>query len=102
MRQDYRAPDESLSALLSADFARVLLADPLLSRDFFDLLTPYDHLPVVLKTLERIHSDNATVFRDYQELALAIALVFDVPPPPQWPHGQVSARQLPRELGDPL
>ena len=34
-------------------------------------------------------------------LALAIAVVYDVPPPPDWPHGQVSALALPRKLPPP-
>src|SRR5690606_11617703 len=36
------------------------------------------------------------------QLALAIALVSDVPPPPDWPHRQVSPRVLPRRLPAPL
>jgi hypothetical protein len=34
-------------------------------------------------------------------LALAIAVVYDVPPPPDWPHGQVSPEALPRRFPRP-
>ncbi len=34
-------------------------------------------------------------------LALAIAVVYDVPAPPDWPHGQVSAVSFPRQLPAP-
>lgn len=102
MPRNYAAPAEPLSAVLTADFAVALLGDREFSLSFFDQLTPYDYLPRVLAILDTLHSADPATFAEYQELALAIALVFDVPPPPQWPHGQVAAALLPRQLPDPV
>src|SRR4029078_12304619 len=37
----------------------------------------------------------------YDDLALAIALVYDLPPPPDWPHGQATDAAFPRQLPAP-
>ncbi|MCF3652172.1 hypothetical protein [Synoicihabitans lomoniglobus] len=102
MARDYDPPSRALSAMVSPQFFVNLISDRELSRSFFDLLTPYDYLPGVLAILDRLYQDDPADFVAYQELALAIALVFDVPPPPHWPHGQVSPELLPRTLPEPL
>ena len=100
MKHAYEMPAEPLSTAISQSFFIRLVADAALSRDLFDLLSPYDFLPGVLGTLERLHAADAALFAQYQQLALAIALVYDVPPPPQWPHAQVSAGKLSRQRAD--
>jgi hypothetical protein len=55
----------------------------------------------VLAILEQLHAANPKVFGEYAQLALAIALVYDVPPPTSWPHGQVPERLLSRQQQDP-
>lgn len=87
---------EPLSALISAECAVALVGDAAFSRSFFDQLTPYDFLPKVLQTLDLLYRADSDRFQQYEQLALAIALVFDVPPPPHWPHSQVSAALLSR------
>lgn len=66
------------------------------SAEFFSLLAPVDFVPRVFSILNEIYLDDSTRFQEYASLALAIAVVYDVPPPPDWPHAQVSARALPR------
>ena len=102
MASSYELPARPLSATISRAFFVRLVADAEFSRDFFDLLSPYDFLPEVLPILETLHAADPARFADYAQLALAIALVSDVPPPPQWPHGQVSAEKLSRLRPDPL
>lgn len=102
MRRDLSPPDLPLSVIVSGEFVSAVMIDTDFSSSFFQLLSPYDYLPHVLGILDRIYSTDATAFGQYQQLALAIALVFDVPPPPHWPHGQVSAQLISRKQQDPL
>jgi len=102
MRIEYDPPAAPLSALLRADFVTAMIVDSDISNSFFYLLTPYDYLPGVLSILDHLQDNEPEAFAEYAQLALAIALVYDVPPPPQWPHGQVSERLLSRQLRDPL
>src|SRR5581483_6473185 len=78
-----------------------LLANPDFSAEFFSLLSPCDLLPNSLGILSELQARNPEKFSRYANLALAIALVYDVPPPPNWPHSQVSSTVLPRRLPAP-
>lgn len=102
MRTEYSPPEEPLSALLEVEFVTALISDAEFSSAFFYLLTPYDYLPEVLMILNRLYQHDPDLFERYAQLALATALVHDMPPPPDWPHGQVSAAQLSRTPRDPL
>lgn len=98
-RYDYRPG--SLAALLNRELQLALLGNAALAEEFFTLLSPVDSAPAVLAILQQIHLAEPALFGDYGSLALAIAVVYDVPPPPSWPHGQVSAALLPRRLPPP-
>lgn len=91
----------SLSAQLPRELQQVLLGNAALSEEFFTLLSPVDNQWEVLGILQKLHAAEPASFSDYGSLALAIAVVYDVPPPPNWPHGQVSATLLPRHLPPP-
>lgn len=91
----------SLSAQLSRELQVSLLGNAALAEEFFTLLSPVDSPPEVLAILQRIYKAEPVLFADYGSLALAIAVVYDVPPTPNWPHGQVSAALLPRKLPPP-
>lgn len=91
----------SLSAQLSRELQLVLLGHAALSEEFFTLLSPVDRTSEALAILQRIHTAEPALFTDYGSLALAIAVVYDVPPTPNWPHGQVSATLLSRQLPPP-
>lgn len=95
-------PPSSLSAILGDDTTLALIENVEFSRSLFDLLTPYDNLPEVLRTLDQLYRADPALFKRYEQLALAIAVVFDVPPPPRWPHGQVSERLLSRKRPEAL
>ncbi|HEY0944861.1 MAG TPA: hypothetical protein VGD81_06320 [Opitutaceae bacterium] len=102
MRRRYDVPDAPLSACVSPQLGAWLLENRAFSRAFFDLVSPYDYMPAVLGVLDTLHAADVSLFSNYTSLALAIAVVYDVPPPPGWPHGQVDARLVPRRLPDPL
>ena len=95
-------PDLPLSGQFSPELTAWLLGDRAFSAAFFDQLSPYDYLPQALAILRQLHAADARRFASYGQLALAIALVYDSPPPPDWPHGQVTTQALPRRLPRPL
>lgn len=94
-------PDEPLARMISAETGAWLLGDREFSEAFFNLVTQYDLMPGVLGVLQSLRDADARKFSDYRQLALAVALVYDSPPPAQWPHWQVSADVLPRRLPPP-
>ncbi len=51
--------------------------------------------------LDSLYTADPARVADYSGLAIAIAVVYDLPPPPGWPHFQVSERSLPRQLPTP-
>jgi hypothetical protein len=93
------------NAVLAARWSRELhlfaLGSFSFSEEFFTNFQPVDNPVEVLSILQRLYGANPARFADYQSLAIAIAVVYDVPPPPSWPHGQVSAAALPRKLPAP-
>jgi hypothetical protein len=66
------------------------------------LVQTVDYLPRVFEILSELHQNDRVTFETYASLALAIAVVYDVPPPPDWPHAQVSETELKREWADPV
>lgn len=101
MARSYEPRPGSLAAAMSPELQLALLGNAAFSEEFFTLLSPVDNPPQVLAILQQIYAQEPALFADYQNLALAIAVVYDVPPPPLWPHGQVDARVLPRRLPPP-
>lgn len=91
----------SLAGQVSPELQLQLLGNPALSEEFFQLVEPLDRLSEVLAVLQKLQATQPALFGEYGSLALAIAVVHDVPPPPYWPHGQVSAALLPRHLPAP-
>lgn len=57
-----------------------------------------DNLPRVFEILDEIWRSDSDAFKKYTNLALALAVVFDTPPPASWPHSQVSEKILPRKF----
>lgn len=101
MAASYEQHPGSLSAGLTRELQLALLGNPALSEEFFLLLKPVDNASEVLAILQKIHRQDAALFANFPSLALAIAVVYDVPPSPNWPHGQVSVVALPRKLPAP-
>ncbi|CAM2792771.1 hypothetical protein [Rariglobus hedericola] len=98
----FSLPDEEIAQLLSAETRGWLLGDKAFSESFFNLLTPYDCLPQVMRIVQTLRDSDARLFSEYSQLAIAIALVYDESPPSYWPHWQVSEKTLPRRLPAPL
>jgi hypothetical protein len=90
-----------LAGAMSAELQLWVLGAPGFSAEFFSLLSPVDFVPRVLAILNELFRADPVRFRAYAGLALALAVVYDVPPPPVWPHGQVSEEALPRKFPAP-
>jgi hypothetical protein len=102
MPPEYALRPGSLSAQVSRELQLALLGNAAMSEEFFTLISPVDNPAEVLSVLQRIHDAEPGLWADYGSLALAVAVVYDTPPTPYWPHGQVSATLLPRTLPDPV
>ncbi|MES2693778.1 MAG: hypothetical protein V4773_09925, partial [Verrucomicrobiota bacterium] len=102
MGRNITARAQPISSVLTYEVQSWLVSNLAFSTEFFGLLTPVDHLPRVFEILNELYRRDPAKFKEYPSLALAIALVYDVPPPPNWPHPQVSAHALPRAFGDPI
>ena len=87
-----------LGAAITPELQAWLVGHADFSVEFFAVLSPVDYVPNVLRILDEIHFRDPARFSSYAHLALALAVVYDVPPPPGWPHQQVTAAALPREF----
>ena len=101
MASRYELTARPLAAAVTPGLQTWLMGNAAFSAEFFSLLSPVDYVPRVLEILSELHRRDPARFRSYANLALAIAVVYDVPPPPYWPHGQVTAAALPRKLPEP-
>ena len=101
MATEYLVSYEPLSSSLSPECQNWVIRRREFTEEFFSLLQPVDYVPEVFRILSELHRHDASKFETYASLALAIALVYDVPPPPDWPHGQVSSAKLKRQWPDP-
>ena len=97
----YAPEQERLGQYLSPDLKTWLLEHPDFSGQFFALRSPVDYLPKVFSILNELQQREAARFARYASLALAIAVVYDLPPPPDWPHGQVYPASFPRRQPAP-
>ena len=101
IRENYRPGDRPIGINLSAGMKDWVLSNEPFSEQFFSLIKPLDNLPVVFGILEGLRRRDPAKFERYSSLALAIAVVYDVPPPPWWPHHQVPEALLSRKLPNP-
>jgi hypothetical protein len=102
MPLNYVLPTGSLSGELAPELQRWLVGNVPFSQEFFATVSEQDNPIELLAILQKIHTSSAANFADYVSLALAIAIVYDTPPPPDWPHGQVNSTLLPRRLPEPV
>ena len=98
---DYQPSKRPIGINLSPEMKHWVLSNQAFSEEFFSILQPVDKLPTVFAILEGLHRRDPAKFARYSSLALAIAVVYDVPPPPWWPHVQVSPEALSRKLPNP-
>ena len=101
MPHRYETRNVPLGAAIAPEMQAWLLGNAAFANEFFAVLSPLDYLPGVFRILNELYGRDPARFRTYANLALAIAVVYDVPPPPDWPHGQVTEEALPRKFPPP-
>jgi tetratricopeptide (TPR) repeat protein len=87
-----------LSSVLDAGAIRDFLSDRAFSRALFSTVSEDDYLPAVLSNLASIRKAHPSLWREYRNLAVAIAVVSDAALPEHWPHHQVEATRVPGEF----
>jgi len=95
------ATDRPLGDLAPPELRAYVMGSQDFSDQFFTMLSPLDHPIMVIHTLTGLWQRNPADFQEYANLAIAIAVVYDVPPPSAWPHRQVSSQALPHGLLPP-
>ena len=73
-----------------------------LIRAYLENIKKEDRRGQVLDILSKMQALSSQEVKDLPALAVAIALVFDQPFPANWPHHQVPASAVPREVVDPV
>jgi hypothetical protein len=97
----YNPTDQPIGKNLSPELQDWLLSNQEFSEEFFSILKTVDKVPRVFAILQELYSRDPEKFARYSSLALAISVVYDVPPPDIWPHHQVTDEALSRKLQDP-
>ncbi len=90
-----------LSDVAGKSLAIEAMAEPSFLRSFFANCDDRDFFPLVLKNLRSIREAYPTKWREYANLALAIAFVSDSAVPAFWPHHQVPSDLVPKEIAPP-
>jgi hypothetical protein len=88
----------SLEETAGRKLAIDLLSDPAMLAALFSTLTDSDYTPLVLKNLRDIREAHPAKWREYQNLAIALAVVNDSALPDFWPHIQVTPSLVPKEI----
>ncbi|HEY5791831.1 MAG TPA: hypothetical protein VIS74_00940 [Chthoniobacterales bacterium] len=86
---------------LDPAFEKAVMAHSAFSPDFLPNLAREDDAAAVLKILQELWQADPARFWQYFRLAIALALVFDQPPPADWPHDQTNSAALPQAAMPP-
>jgi hypothetical protein len=90
-----------LADIAGTPLASAIMSDPDILRSFLSTWDSRDFAPLVLKNLSSIHEAHPSKWREYADLAIAIAVVNDSALPPHWPHQQVRRDLVPRDIPSP-
>lgn len=97
-----KIPDGPIGDALGADAVRTLTADAALGRELFQNIAEGDLMSVALPLLLEFREAAAEKWEAYTRLAIAMALVYDRPPPAFWPHHQVGQDKVLRQKSSPV
>lgn len=87
----------ALSEILPPEIIAEFMKDDAFSRSFFSTLSGDDYLPLVIANLRDVRAADPKNWKNYRQLAIALAVVNDSKPPGFWPHDQVTQSLVPRE-----
>ncbi len=94
--RDFKPADHPVGQRIERRRLEGLLADAELGRELFQALRDEDFPPPIVEFLARAREAAPDLFAQFRRLAVAIAVVYDQPPPPNWPHPQVKPEAVPR------
>jgi len=90
-----------LGNIAGAPLSAAIMSDPDTLRTFLSTWDSQDFAPLVLENLRSIYEAQPSKWREYADLAIAIAVVNDSALPPHWPHQQVRPDLVPRDIPSP-
>ncbi len=90
--------DGTLGDIAGPALAKELLADAALLHAFLSTISEKDYAPLVFKNLRSLRESRPDSWREYGHLAIALAVVNDSALPEIWPHAQVTAPLVPKEI----
>ena len=90
--------DGTLGDVAGPALAKELLSTPPLLHALLSTISEKDYAPLVFKNLRAIRESHPESWRKYGQLALALAVVNDSAVPEIWPHAQVTATLVPKEI----
>lgn len=99
--QPFSSRNGSLIGRLDPQFVEATITDPAFLKAWGNAVTEDDFAPKALLNLEAIWRAWPGEWREFPELAIAVALVHDQPAPAWWPHRQVLQKDVPRMTPDP-
>lgn len=97
--QDY-PKDQLLAQRLKPETLQAIITNPTLVEQLAETVSRDDYLPGVFRILSDLHQHAPYTFAQYPALAVALAVVYDQPVPPTWPHPQVPRAAVPLDLGN--
>ena len=93
--------NQPVAERLDPELVRSWVNDPAFSEMFLSSVSSDDYLPGVLWNLQETALAHPGDFNRYPALALAVAIVYDLRFPKNWPHHQVDASAVPVEPVSP-
>ena len=99
--QPFSSRNGPLLGRLDPQFVEATITDPSFLKAWGNAVTEDDFAPKVLLNLQAIWKAWSREWREFPDLAIAVALVHDQPAPVWWPHRQVLQKDVPRIAPDP-
>jgi len=97
-----KIPQETVGDALGAEAVAAMTSDATLGRELFQNIAEGDLVSVALPLLVEFRAAAGERWSDYTRLAVAMALVYDRPPPAFWPHHQVGQDKILRQKTTPV
>jgi hypothetical protein len=92
--------DQILGARLNPDTLQAILTNADLVEQLAETISRDDYLPGVFRVLSDLRQHAPDTFTQFPALDVALAVVYDQPFPPHWPHSQVPRESLPLDFGN--
>lgn len=97
-----KIPQEAVGDALGAGAVAAMTSDAALGRELFQNIAEGDLVSVALPLLAEFREAAGDRWSDYTRFAVAMALVYDRPPPAFWPHHQVGQDKILRQKTTPV